>query len=519
MTPTRITAFILDDDPGDIELLKRDLEDIPGWLVQVLAFSGWETGRKELARRAVDVIFLDYLLGQETGLEVLREIRNSGDQRPVIVMTGQGDEQIAAEVTRAGADDYLAKGLFTSDTLRRSIEGATLRYQLRREKALLAEQLQQSQKMQTIGTLAGGIAHDFNNMLTAVMGYVELAVIKSEVRDVRKELDYIQTACRQMAELVQQILSFSRRENSERSLINLAQIIRECDVVLRHTISKRIDLRVNLPQENLMVNANTSMLHQVFLNLCVNAAEAMQDGGVLTIRAEKMLVDSEFVIAHPDITEGEYIRLDIQDTGEGMDPETCERIFEPFFTTKNLGTRKGTGLGLAVVWQNIAAHNGLIDVYSELGRGTIFKIYLPLAREDRGNIPQRVSEDEIPIGSECLLVVDDEKLVRELTGTMLQNLGYIVYSAPDGEAAIKTYLEIQDKIDAVLLDISMPKMDGEECLMRLLKIKPDVRVLFSSGHDMTSKLENLKALGARGVIQKPYRLRDLAREIRVLLDG
>lgn len=518
METTRITAFILDDDPRDLELLRRDLEDIPGWLVQVLGFNDWETGRKELTRRAVDVIFLDYLLGQETGLEVLREIRGSGDQRPVIVMTGQGDEQIAAEITRAGADDYLVKGLFNSDTLRRSIEGATLRYQLRREKALLSEQLQQSQKMETIGTLAGGIAHDFNNMLTAIMGYVELALVKSEGREIRKELDYIQTACRQMAELVQRILSFSRRENSGLSLINLGQIIKESDAVLRHTISKQIEVRVKLAQESLMINANASMLHQVLLNLCVNAAEAMRDNGVLTIHAEKMLVDSEFALAHPSIKEGAYIRLEVQDTGEGMDQETRERIFEPFFTTKTLGTRKGTGLGLAVVWQNIAAHNGLINVDSEPGRGTTFKIYLPLTRKDRENIPQRASEGEIPTGSECLLVVDDEKLVRELTGTMLQSLGYTVYSAPDGETAIKTYLEIQDKIGAVLLDISMPRMDGEECLTRLLKIDPDVRVLFSSGHDMAAKLTNLKALGAKGVIQKPYRIRDMARQIRALLD-
>ncbi len=519
MPKKRLTVLAIDDDVADLKILRTHLSRFTAWDVEVLEFTKWEEARKELKRRAVDVILVDYLLGKETGLDVVREIRGNGDERPVIVLTGQGDEFIAAEVTRAGANDYLVKQQLDPDALRRAIENAMTQFQLRQEKALLEEELQQSQKMETIGTLAGGLAHDFNNILMAVMGCLELALIKSKGREIAHDLAQAQSACKQMAELVQRLLSFSRRGSSDKSQVNLVQIIREVEAILAHTISKKVELQVDVPDEALTLNANSAMLHQVLLNLSLNASEAMPDGGKLVISARQTDLDKSFVVSHPESSLGENILLQVTDSGIGMDKETIARVFDPFFTTKQLGSRKGTGLGLSVVWQNVRSHNGFITVYSEPDGGTTFQIYLPVTKPaSEAQEVKREPDSELPEGNETILVVDDEPILRDLTSRMLQKLGYKVYVASDGVMALETYTKIPGEIGVVLLDISMPKMDGRECLARLIEMEPNVRVLLASGHDMTDEIESLKALGAKDVVQKPFSLDDLAHRLRAILD-
>ena len=522
MEKDRITVLAIDDDLGDLELLRRYLEDIPGWNIDFFAFNDWQAGCVELKRRVVSVIFLDYVLGAETGLGVLKVIRDSGDKRPVVVMTGQGDEYIASEITRAGADDYLVKRDLNPDMLRRVIIGARSQYQLRKEKEQLIEALQKSQKMEALGTLVGGIAHDFNNLLMGIMGYAEIATIEyGKGKGIEKRLKAIQTSCQQMAELVQRLLTFSRCRTVGRSFVDVTEIIREVEVILSHSLSKKVQMSVELSAEAKTLYANPAMLRQVLLNLCINASDAMPEGGILSIRTEKTIVGSDFMLSHPTIVEGEYILLEVQDTGIGMTPEIRRRIFEPFFTTKGFGPNKGTGLGLAIVWQNIKDHNGLITVYSEPGQGTTFRVYLPATpgnRYSEEHAEHSNAEEGLPKGTETLLLVEDEERIRDLVGEMLQSLGYQVYYAADGMIAVETYLKLQKEISAVMLDVSMPKMGGKECFSQLLKINPDVRVLFCSGHDMAAESKELMAMGAKCVIQKPYLLGDLEYKLREVLE-
>ncbi|MCP4642971.1 MAG: response regulator [bacterium] len=516
MTNTRLTLLAIDDDPADLEILRRHVGHVPDWQAELLAHPTLESAQEDLKRRMIDAILLDYVLGGQTGLDVLKRLRHLGDERPIIMLTGQGDERLAADLIREGANDYLVKGELTPDLLRRSVDGALARARLQQEKVLLEEQLRQSQRMETIGQLAGGIAHDFNNMLTGIMGYVELALLRARDQEIENDLLQIQSTCRHMADLIQRLLSFSRHGSQEFAPTDLCQALREVQVVLAHTLPKDTEMAMEMPDHELVINGSTAMLHQIFLNLCMNAAEAMPDGGHITVRASNVDVDSEPRPDQPSLAPGEHALLEVHDTGKGIDKESLSRIFEPLFTTKTLGKKKGTGLGLAVVWQNVRDHSGVITVYSEEGHGTTFRVYLPLIRESTQQ-SRSSSLQEIPTGSESILIVDDEQVVRNVASQMLQRLGYRVFAAADGVEALATYRELPGEIDAVLLDVAMPRMGGEECLRGLIDMDPEVRVIMSSGHDMSARDDDLVSKGAKGTIQKPYQLADLARRIRALL--
>lgn len=513
------TFVVIDDDPGDVEILRRNLEDIPGWKTELLAFNNSEECCKILPCCSLDVLFLDYMLGAETGLEVLKTIRSMGDQRPVVVLTGRGDEMIAAALTRAGADDYMIKENISPDSLRRSITSVMEHHKFRQEKALSAEQLQQRQKMEAIGAMAGGLAHDFNNMLTAMMGCLELAIINTGEREVEKDLLYMQKACTQMADLVKRLLSFSRRQSPEQAPVNLHHVLKEAESVLSHTIPKNIDIIIDYPDEPLPINGNLAMLQQVILNLCINSADAMPDGGSLVISAQKIDVDRCVELDRLEMSEGSYVILEVQDEGYGIDKGVIERVFEPFFTTKTHGAKKGTGLGLAVVRENIREHGGFVEVDSEPGQGTVFKVYFPMLENRDQPQKKKANPRGLPTGSEKIMVVEDEDLVRNLVAKMLQRLGYSVFTASDGVTALETYKKLQNQICGVLMDISMPRMGGRECLALLKEADPEVRVLFASGHDMSSECDDLMSMGASGIIQKPYKLADLAWGIRNMLDN
>lgn len=517
MSGNKLTLLVIDDDPGDAILLQRQLEDIPGWDAEVIVHQDPLEARKRLRKQAVDIVILDYLLGPVTGLEVLRDIRGEGDERPVILLTGHGDERIAAEITRAGADDYLVKAEMTPDQLRRSIEGALAQYRLRQEKALLAEELRQSQKMEAIGQLAGGLAHDFNNMLTGILGFVELALMKSHEKEVEADLVQVQNTALRMKDLIRRLLSFSRRSRSEYAPVELGQLIRELETILAHSIPKNVELKIEMGPEKLCLYGNAGMLHQVLLNLCLNAVEAMSRGGVLRIGLRKIEDGQELRVRYPHLAKGPLAALEVEDTGKGIEREHLDRIFEPFYTTKNLSSEKGTGLGLAIVWQNVREHDGAVEVTSEPGHGSVFRVYLPLgaANGQPGGLP---AEERMTEGNETILVVDDEALVRDVASRMLKRLGYRVLTAADGRSAIDLYGERVGDIDAVILDLSMPGMDGEQCLKRLVEIDPGVRVLISSGHNLDD-LDDGVSQTICGVIQKPYRIRELAGRVRGVLDG
>jgi two-component system cell cycle sensor histidine kinase/response regulator CckA len=387
------------------------------------------------------------------------------------------------------------------------------------ERDRLEAQLRQAQKMEAIGTLAGGIAHDFNNILSAIMGYGELAQMEAgRGKDNSAPLEHILTAAERARDLVKQILTFSRRSEYDRKLLDLNHLVSHSVKLLGRTLPKMVDIRMNLAGKLPQVRADATMLEQVIMNLAGNASDAMPEGGRLTIETGLVSLDREFSQQHLEIEPGDYVFLSVSDTGQGMDQDTLEHIFDPFFTTKDIG--KGTGLGLSTTYGVVKEHEGHILCESELGEGSSFKIYLPAQMEG-----QTVAEAEAappPVdqgGCETLLIVDDEKAIRDLGSELLEAVGYGVMSAASGENALEVYNKAGKKPDLVILDLGMPGMGGHRCLKELLDIEPGLKVLIASGYSAEANVKDLLRDGAAGYIAKPFRRADLLSTVRSVLDG
>jgi signal transduction histidine kinase/CheY-like chemotaxis protein len=348
------------------------------------------------------------------------------------------------------------------------------------ERKRLEEQLRHSQKMEAIGTLAGGVAHDFNNILTAIIGYGSLLQMKiGPTSPLRSSVDQILASTERAANLTQRLLTFSRKQNAVLKPVDLNAIVGRVDNLLGRLIGEDIDIRLHLHPTGLCVQADAGQIEQVLMNLATNARDAMPRGGVLSLTTETITIDESFIRAHGYGKVGPYVLLMVSDTGQGMDRETQKRIFDPFFTTKEVG--KGTGLGLAIVYGIIKQHNSFINVYSEPKIGTTFKLYFPLlgmAVEE----PAGLTHHEPRSGSAVILVAEDDADVRQLTRMVLENFGYTVIEALDGEDAVLQFTGHQDMIQLLLLDVIMPRKNGKEAFEEIRKIKPDVKVIFTSGY-------------------------------------
>ncbi|MBW4054260.1 MAG: response regulator [Proteobacteria bacterium] len=374
------------------------------------------------------------------------------------------------------------------------------------EQKRMEDQIRQTQKMEVIGQLAGGIAHDFNNMLTAILGSAELML--NHVRDdsaALKLLGNIQQAATRSADLTGQLLTFSRKGQKNSVQIRVDAMIREVLSLLERTVDKKIILKTRLTAKNICVTGDPTLLQNALLNLGVNARDAMPDGGVITFSTANVELDSGYCEASTfDISPGSYIEIGVSDTGTGISKEILQHIFEPFFTTKEIG--KGTGLGLAVVYGSITDHHGCINIFSEPGTGTIFKLYLPVSCEKKA---LDISSEELICGSGGILFVDDEEILRTLGLDLLEGLGYRVYLAEDGEQAVEVYEREKKDISLIIMDMLMPRMGGKETLVRLKKSYPDIRVLISSGFHQQETVDELIKLGAKGFLQKPYLRQEL----------
>ncbi|MDY6851106.1 MAG: PAS domain S-box protein [Thermodesulfobacteriota bacterium] len=381
----------------------------------------------------------------------------------------------------------------------------------------LEAQLQQAQKMEAVGTLAGGIAHDFNNLLQAIQGYAQVILLETQKgTHTYAYLKNIESATIKAGELTHNLLTFSRKVESKVSPLNINDEVKQIKTLLRRTIPRMIEIEFHLADDLWTVNADSAQLEQILLNLSVNAMDAMPDGGRLVIETENLTLDQEFCQTHLGAKTGDFALLTVSDTGHGMDKETVEHIFEPFYTTKGIG--RGTGLGLAMVYGTIKSHQGYITCYSEVGQGTTFKIYLPAIDQE----PKEFQAEKTKViqgGHETILVVDDEKWVREVAVEILEQYGYQVESAPDGERALEIYSERKDKIDLVLLDLGMPGMGGKKCLEKLVKFDPGVKVVIASGYSADGQIKETHKLGAMGFVGKPYRLEDMLKKVREVLDS
>ncbi|MEW6456816.1 MAG: MEDS domain-containing protein [Acidobacteriota bacterium] len=392
----------------------------------------------------------------------------------------------------------------------------THRKKAEEEVKILQEDLFQARKMEALGTLAGGIAHDFNNILQVILGNLELAKMDvDKAHPVYSRLDRIEKTSERASELTQQILGFARKGKYEIKNINVNDIISDVTKILLRTFEKTIEIKTNLDKNLASIEGTSGQIQQSILNVCMNAREAMPEGGKLLIATENVYLDEAFTKTHVGSKHGNYVMISISDTGIGMDRDILSRIFEPFFTTKE----NGTGLGLSMVYGIVKNHDGYIDVASEEGKGTTVKIYFPalLNSPEKIKIFNEEKQETISSGSGRILVVDDEELIRDLASDILKVLGYDVILAKDGMEAINIYKNEKDKIDLVLLDIIMPKLSGKETYLELKKINPDVKVIISSGYSKDGYAQEILDEGAHGFIQKPYQINQLGELLREVL--
>jgi len=392
----------------------------------------------------------------------------------------------------------------------------TKRIQAEEELRKSEEQLKQSLKLESIGRLAGGIAHDFNNMLTAINGYSELTLRRLDENDpLRPNIEEIKKAGERSAELTKQLLAFSRRQMLQSKVLDINQVVSDTVLMLERLIGEDIDLVTVLDSNTANIEADPGQLSLVILNLVVNSRDAMPDGGTITIETKNVFLDDAYARQHVSVKPGPYVMLSIGDTGIGMDAQTQQQIFEPFFTTKEVG--KGTGLGLSTVYGIIKQSNGNIWVYSEVDKGTVFKIYLPQITESSSPIEEAKPTDSF-LGTETILVVEDEDMVRNLTVEVLESCGYEVLQARNGIEALDFCKSYKEKIDLLITDIVMPQIGGRELAERMLHEDPSLCVLFTSGYTDDAIVRHGILEEDANFIQKPFNLDDLGKKVSELLD-
>lgn len=381
----------------------------------------------------------------------------------------------------------------------------------------LEKQLLQAQKMEAIGTLAGGIAHDFNNLLQVVLGYSELILADKQPNDPDyADLHKIRGAARNGAELVKQILTFSKRAEISPRPIDLNREVRKAEQLLRRTLPRIIEMDHFGAEDLWTINADPRQIEQILLNLAVNAKDAMPRGGRIVIETENVTLDEDYCRSHLGVGPGDYVLLTFSDTGIGIYPDVLDHIFEPFFTTKKTG--EGTGLGLATVYGIVKQHNGHIICYSEPENGTTFKIYLPAIRSE--DVETSGQFRVLPAGgTETILLADDEELIRDLGERILSRAGYTVLTACDGQEALEIYQKEMSKIHLVILDLIMPVMEGAECMNELARINPSVKVIVASGHSANGPAKRATKAGAKGFIRKPFDIRQMLEVVREVLDA
>ncbi len=638
-TPLRI--LLIDDNPNDRLLIIRELsQEFKN--IQVDQITDQATFEKRLGEDNFDIVITDYQLCWSDGLSILNAIKSRWRDRPVIMFTGTGDEEIAVKAMKAGLDDYVVKSpkhfvrlpiavRFVMEKLRQqkaiidaeiryrtlferiplglyrttpdgkildanpalwhilgypdrkslikvnakdlyidpadrdrwqalmdengsvrnfevrlrkydgsivwveensrvvldkegqtiyyegSIEDISERKRIEQDKEKMQEQLLQAQKMEAIGTLAGGIAHDFNNLLTTIQGYTDLAMLKLDKNDpLYRDLKQIHLAALRAAGLTRQLLLFSRKQPMKLVSLNINRVIDDLLKMLNRVIGEDIEIKTFLEPNLWTVKADVGNIEQVIMNLAVNARDAMPSGGTLIIRTENIFLSYEDSKNIPESRPGKFVSISIEDTGIGMEKNILPRIFEPFFSTKEAG--KGTGLGLSVVYGIIKQHNGWINVFSEPGKGSTFRVYLPAFSERLEDESQEaVSLQEFQGNGERILLVEDEKGVQSLAKTGLKENGYTVFEASNAKEAVEIFKREEGNFDLIFTDVVLPDTDGLQLIEKLLLYNANLLVLLSSGYtDQKSQWEHIRQKGFQ-FLQKPYSLYDLLKAVKTVL--
>jgi len=489
-------------DKAQDAILVRDLDHkILFWNRSAERLYGW-TAAEAVGRNARELLYM------ETGLvdAAIQQLVKQGEWVGELQQTTKEGKLLTIEAHWSLVRDELGSpksilSINTDVTERKKIEAQYLR----------------AQRMESIGTLAGGIAHDLNNVLAPIMMSIELLKMQEKNPMRLSILTTIEGSAKRGADMVRQVLSFARGVEGQQLEVQVGHLVKEIEKIVQDTFLKNIQVRSNIPTDLWLVQGDPTQLHQVLLNLCVNARDAMPNGGTLTLAASNLMLDEQYAGMNVEAKPGPHVRILVEDTGTGMPPEVVERIFEPFFTTKEIG--KGTGLGLSTSIAIIKSHGGFVRVYSEVGMGTRFHVYLPAHTE--ASAPQGFAASlELPRGNgEMVLVVDDEAAVREITRQTLETFGYRVLLASDGVEATSIYATRKQEIALVLTDMMMPLMDGPTTIQVLLRLNPDVRIIAASGLNANGMVAKATNAGVKHFIPKPYTAETLLKTLREVLES
>jgi two-component system cell cycle sensor histidine kinase/response regulator CckA len=461
-----------------------------------------------------DLIISDFSMPHFSGPDALRILRAKGCEKPFIFVSGTIGEETAVEALRFGAQDYLMK-----TNLKRLVPAVQRALQEAEDRKLrkhMEQQVQQLQKFEAIGKLAGGIAHDFNNVIGAILGLAELGYEEAQPgSSSRERFEKIRDQANWAGRLTSQLLAFARRQMLQPRKTDLNSLVVEGMSLLRRVIGEQIEVRIVAGTDLRVAMIDPAQIERVLMNLCLNARDAMPQGGRLTIETLNFEIDDEFCQRNPYGRPGHFLLLSVSDTGIGMDMDTADRVFEPFFTTKEMG--KGTGLGLATVYGIVKQHDGFIYLDSKLGEGTTFRIYLP-AGSGTAEPREPKRDEKIPTGTGTILLAEDNEGLQEAAKEMLEKFGYHITVASNGAEAVQIFANDPDQFDLLILDVVMPTLSGPAAFSQMVSIRPDLRILFSTGY--TAEAASLNSLTEQGasVLQKPYSLKNLGQMVRSLMD-
>ncbi|MCI0568658.1 MAG: response regulator [Acidobacteria bacterium] len=512
----------LEDDPRDAELVQAMLA-AEGLQCEWLRVDTHGDFAAALEQGGFDLILSDFTLPSYDGQAALTLARARRPDIPFIFFSGTIGEDSAVEALKGGATDYVLKqrpARLVASVLRALRETQERAERQRAVEALrqTAAQLQQAQKLETIGQLASGIAHDFNNMLTVMTGFSDLLLQSPDVTDsARENLLEIKRAGKRAAEMTSKLLAFSRKQVLQPRILDLNDVIHNVKGLFQRLLGEDLRIRFHLATPVWFVRADPGQMEQVLMNLAINARDAMAAGGQLTIETANVRLDRAHAGRHHDVRPGPHVMLAVSDTGHGMDAETQARIFEPFFTTKATG--QGTGLGLSTVYGIVKQSGGHVSVYSEVGEGTTFKIYLPQVETDAADPTSAAVVKDLPRGTETILLVEDEAPVRNFLRTVLEQLGYTVLEVTNGQEAQFFGERYSGPIQLLLTDVVLPGDNGRQVADRLVSMRPTLKVLYTSGYTENAIVHRGVLDEGMAFLPKPFSPEDLARQVRDVLDG
>ena len=511
-----IRLLVVDDDPQALPLVEMALMDAHFERIIEVAPTV-ASGLERIKADEHDIYLIDHRLPDGTGISLIHEAKKAGITKPFILMTGYGSGALDEAAFHEGAADYVEKHLLAAH-LERAIRYAVRDWHASRALHDREDQLRHAQKMEAIGRLAGGVAHDFNNLLTAIVGFTDLIVERLEPRDpTADDVREIRKAADRATALTRQLLAFSRKQFLTPTVLDVNETVSGLIHMLPRVIGEHIQTTTRLAPHLPRVWADSSQMDQVLVNLVLNARDAMPAGGHLTIETSFLDMDEEQLSAERlTLQPGRYVLLVVTDTGMGMDDATRARAFEPFFTTKPKG--KGTGLGLATVYGIVDQSGGGIALDTAPGRGTAVRIFLPVTSatkgsDDKSNAPTSI----IGGGAESLLLVEDNESVREVTAQALRRRGYTVYEARNAEEAIEWFSRSGSKVQLLVTDVVMPGLSGPNLAARLVRINPNLRVLYMSGYTDDATVVQGNFWGGVPLLQKPFTPAQLAESVRTAL--